>query len=117
VTLGDATLDALRGELERHRERLRREIAEQGADPDSAELAVELERGFADGAHSTAERAQRLAVARELRESLLDVERALRKLDSGTYGQCERCGQPVSPERLEALPWARLCITCKQRSR
>jgi RNA polymerase-binding transcription factor DksA len=110
-------MDALRTDLERHREGLRREIAAQGADPDSAELAVEFERGFADGAHSTAERAQRMALAHELRESLLDVERALQKMDAGAYGSCERCGEPVSPERLEALPWARLCITCKQRSR
>ena len=40
------------------------------------------------------------------------VNRALRKMDLGTYGICERCGNPVSIERLEALPWAILCIDC-----
>ena len=42
------------------------------------------------------------------------VERALEKLAAGTYGTCERCGRPSAPERLDALPWATLCIDCKQ---
>jgi RNA polymerase-binding transcription factor DksA len=37
-------------------------------------------------------------------------------MDAGTYGICERCGQPISLERLEALPWAVLCIDCKQQA-
>jgi DnaK suppressor protein len=42
------------------------------------------------------------------------VERALAKIEAGRYGACERCGRPISPERLEALPWAALCIECKR---
>ncbi|MCS7173013.1 MAG: TraR/DksA C4-type zinc finger protein [Armatimonadetes bacterium] len=41
------------------------------------------------------------------------VEDALRKLDAGQYGICERCGQSIDVERLRALPFARLCIRCK----
>jgi len=37
-------------------------------------------------------------------------------VDRGTYGVCERCGQPIAVERLEAIPWARLCIGCKQKA-
>jgi RNA polymerase-binding transcription factor DksA len=54
---------------------------------------------------------------RALRSNLLDVERAVSKMDAGTYGICERCGQPISRERLEALPWAVLGIDCKQAAR
>ena len=41
------------------------------------------------------------------------VDAALARLDAGTFGACLRCGQPISPARLEALPWAAHCITCQ----
>jgi RNA polymerase-binding transcription factor DksA len=110
-------LDAVRGTMEEQRDRLRREIGEQGIDPDSEDFVADLERGFADGAHTAAERGQAITIVRELRSSLADVERALRKLDLGTYGTCERCGNPIGRDRLEAIPWTRLCITCKQAAR
>ena len=103
--------------LEDHRERLRREIGEQGIDPDNADFVAELEHGFADGAHTAAERGQAITIVRELRVSLTDVERALRKVERGTYGACERCGEPIGDDRLEAIPEARLCIRCKQATR
>jgi DnaK suppressor protein len=66
----------------------------------------------ADSAHSTAERARLLSVMKALRANQRWVNRALRKMELGTYGDCERCGNPISIERLEALPWAILCIDC-----
>jgi DnaK suppressor protein len=104
----------LRVELEAQRENLRREIEEQGGDPDHDEAAIDVERGFADSAHSTAERARLLSVMKALRANLRWVDRALRKMEFGTYGTCERCGRPIPLERLEALPWAILCIDCKR---
>jgi RNA polymerase-binding transcription factor len=104
----------LRRELEAQRENLRREIAQQGGNPDVDEAAIDVERGFADSAHSTAERARLLSVMKALRANLRWVNRALTKMDLGTYGVCERCGRPISTERLEALPWAILCIDCKR---
>ena len=109
-------LASLRSELEEHRDALRKEISAQGADPGSEDFLVDLERGFADSAHSTAERARLIALVKELRANLLDVERALAKMDQGAYGTCERCHQPIAPERLEAIPWARLCMACKQKA-
>ena len=47
---------------------------------------------------------------------LAAIEKALRKIDEGTYGICERCAKPIAPERLEALPYAELCIDCKRLS-
>jgi DnaK suppressor protein len=46
-------------------------------------------------------------------KDLKDIEDALDKIESGTYGICEECGKPISEARLKALPTARLCITCK----
>ena len=108
-------LAELRAELEQQRENLRKEIVEQGGDADSDDAAIDVERGFADSAHSTAERARLLSVMKALRSTLRWVDRALTKMELGTYGTCERCGNPVGIERLEALPWAILCIDCKQK--
>jgi DnaK suppressor protein len=112
----EATLTRLGKELERHRDFLRAEIGGQGADPDSDDVSFVDDSGFADRGHSSEERSQVIAVVRALRSNLRDVERALSKMDAGTYGTCERCGRPISVERLEALPWAVLCIECKQRA-
>ena len=46
---------------------------------------------------------------------LADIDAALARIDAGTYGRCERCGNPIDEERLEALPWATLCIDDKRK--
>jgi len=56
---------------------------------------------------------KRLALEKRVREQLAEVEHALHKFDEGTYGLCESCGQPIDPARLEALPQAKLCMSCK----
>ncbi len=116
TALDPAVMDELRSSLEDHRSGLRKEILDEGVDPDSQDFVATQERGFADGGHTTAERGHLIALVRGLRTNLREVERALDKMDRGTYGACERCGQPIAPERLEAIPWARLCISCKQKA-
>lgn len=49
---------------------------------------------------------------KEARQQLNRIAAALRKIDEGTYGLCEKCGQPIDPRRLESLPDASLCIRC-----
>ncbi len=93
---------------------LRREMDELGADPDLDEVAFEADAGFSDRSHSTEERGRIIATARSLRANLRDVERARVKLAEGTYGTCDRCGNAIGRERLEAIPWALLCIDCKK---
>jgi RNA polymerase-binding protein DksA len=56
---------------------------------------------------------KRLALEKRTREQLAEVEHALHKLEEGTYGLCDICGQPIDPARLEALPQASLCLNCK----
>jgi DnaK suppressor protein len=104
----------LRAALEEQAEGLRGEIESYGADPDpdSDEVSFEGDAGFSDRSHSTEERARMIAVVRALRSNLRLVRRALAKIDSDSYGMCERCGNPIREERLEAIPWALLCIGC-----
>ena len=47
-------------------------------------------------------------------ELLRDLDAALRRFDSGTFGVCQGCQEPISPKRLEAVPWARFCIACQE---
>jgi RNA polymerase-binding transcription factor DksA len=56
-----------------------------------------------------------MALEKGLRVQMADIEHALHKIKEGTYGLCDICGQPIAPERLEALPWANLCYRCKLR--
>lgn len=48
------------------------------------------------------------------RNTLLQIENALRRMDEGTYGRCSSCGQNIALPRLEALPWARFCVDCQE---
>ena len=105
---------AARAALEAQRDELRREIEILGAAPDADEVSFDADAGFSDRSHSTEERAGTLAMVDTLRARLREVDRGLDKIASGSYGVCERCGNPIDPERLEAIPWAALCIDCKK---
>ena len=56
---------------------------------------------------------KRLALEKRIKDQLAEIEHALFKFDEGTYGFCDNCGQPIDPARLEALPQANLCLSCK----
>ena len=64
-------------------------------------------------ATETLELEKRLALENRLRGEMAKIERALAKIDEGTYGLCDSCGEPIDPARLEALPRATLCLNCK----
>ncbi len=59
---------------------------------------------------------KRLAWEKQIKDHLAEVEHALRKFEEGTYGSCDSCGQPIAPDRLEALPQASLCMDCKAKN-
>ena len=107
-------LASIRSELERQGDDLRHELEQYGAALDADEVAFDSDAGFSDRSHSTEERSRVIAVVRAFRSNLHEVQRAIAKMDAGTYGVCERCGNPIAPERLEAIPWAILCIDCKR---
>jgi DnaK suppressor protein len=77
----------------------RREGSPFGKREEEADEASELEK--------------RLALEKRLGESLNEVEHALQKYEAGTYGLCDSCGQAIEQARLEALPQASLCLSCK----
>ena len=68
-----------------------------------------------EGATIAFERAQVAALLDRARARLTDLDEALARLATGTYGLCEGCGRPIAPERLDARPSARTCITCASR--
>jgi len=109
------TVDRLRERLETERSEVRRQLDDLGARRDAEGIEnPDLNEGFADAGQAAAERASLLTLVRSIRDTLRDVEQALVRMDAGTYGTCERCGQPIDEERLDALPAARLCLTCKR---
>ena len=70
-----------------------------------------------EGATIAFERSQVAALALQVRGHLAEVEAAIQRLEGGTYGVCERCGQPIARARLEARPAARTCIACASAAR
>jgi len=64
-------------------------------------------------ADEASELEKRLALEERLGESLNEVEHALQKYEAGTYGLCDFCGQAIEQARLEAIPQASLCLSCK----
>jgi RNA polymerase-binding protein DksA len=64
-------------------------------------------------ATEAAELENRLAQEKNILDQINDIDYALKKIQQGRFGLCENCSQPITPERLEALPQAKLCINCK----
>jgi len=79
----------------------------------SGEMPFEEE--YAASGTSTFERERDLSLSENVKDLLQKVNEALERIENGTYGICEMCGLPIPEERLEALPYANLCITCKQK--
>ncbi|HVB64418.1 MAG TPA: TraR/DksA C4-type zinc finger protein [Nitrolancea sp.] len=92
-----------------------REIDDQvrtyGADHGSSDGA---DNHIGDDSDIVYEQEKLLTVREELTDRRSRIEHALKKMDNGTWGICERCGQAIAPERLDALPFVALCITCQE---
>ncbi|MFJ9671974.1 TraR/DksA C4-type zinc finger protein [Streptomyces sp. NPDC101221] len=110
-------VEEARGELQSEADRLRTEIDSserslQGMMRDSGDGAGDDE---ADTGSKNITREHELALAATAREVLTQTERALERLDAGTYGLCENCGNPIGKARMQAFPRATLCVECKQK--
>jgi RNA polymerase-binding protein DksA len=113
----DAELKAIRDELESEVDRLRGEI-----ETAESELADRLRDGGdgagddqADAGTKTFEREHEMSLANNARDLLVQTQHALARIEAGTYGRCENCGNPIGKLRLQANPRATLCVSCKQR--
>ncbi len=111
-------LSAQRGRLGQEREQILSGM--QSADRDLAELRERMEVSEVDfseeggeGASTTSERAHIEALKAQLTARLAALDAAIARMDSGRYGICESCGNPIGEARLEALPDATLCVACK----
>ena len=107
--------DSARARLDEERTRLEgvRETLDGIGDESERENLSELsgaDQHQADVGSETFEREKDLSILEQVEAELLDVERALRRLDDGTYGTCEACRGPIGDERLEAMPAARFCV-------
>jgi len=112
-------MQELRGALEAERARLVAEIEEYEREGQETLSDVSGENNYrdhmADQGSATFSRELDMTIEEQARESLAQIERALERMDAGTYGTCARCGATIPIERLEAMPEAELCVTCKER--
>lgn len=100
--------------LEREREHLTSEIS-QLSEQDVVSDNLGYSNHMADDATEAFEQAKGMALRQHLEDLLLQIGDALDRMKRGTYGICESCGQAISAERLEVLPYARLCVDCQQK--
>jgi RNA polymerase-binding transcription factor DksA len=102
-----------RATLEEERARIEAQLSDLGA---GGSGALAYDPNFADSSQVSAERGEADLLARELRETLESVEDAIARIEGGSYGSCERCGQEIGSERLAAMPFVRYCISCASKS-
>jgi len=91
------------------------ELAALEAPPD-ASGGISFGKRVGDGTAIAVERLAQVAVHDGITALLADVRRAQAKVEDGTYGHCDRCGAAIPEERLDARPWATLCVSCASSS-
>ena len=100
---------AARAKLQAERARLRKELDETIISPGPMTYGSQ-----ASAATQVFEQQRDLALRERAENQLALVDAAMKRLDAGTFGTCRRCGKEIADERLEALPWAALCIDCQR---
>ena len=113
-------------DLRRYRERLQAELDELTVQAEELEQAanantpggsgeVGFDEEFPDAGSYTFERERDLSLSNNARDLIVKIQHALTRIDRGTFGTCEACGGPIEPERLDALPYATLCLADARR--
>lgn len=74
---------------------------------------VQFDEEGGEGGTSNVDRELDLVLSAQARGAVVEIDRALAKIEAGNYGTCEQCGQPIPEARLKALPYAALCVGCK----
>ena len=93
-----------------------KELEESSFGSNQSDLTGEMgfDEEYADAGTATFERERDLSLVNNLRDLIERIDKALVKIDEGTYGLCDRCGKPIEKARLKALPYANLCLKDKQ---
>lgn len=107
-------MDALRQALVDRKSELEVELGKLTAPPTTG-AAVSFGKRVGDGTTEAVERLSTTATARSITHSIEDIDRALVKIDDGTYGTCDVCGNDIGVARLDALPAASRCVECAAR--
>ena len=107
-------VDALRQALIDRKDRARSRVGPAHRAPTTG-AAVSFGKRVGDGTAEAVERLSTTATARSIAHSIEDIDRALAKLDVGTYGICDECGAAIGADRLDALPAASRCVECAGR--
>ena len=112
--IDDTTIASLKDALLRKRGEIL--AASTGTRPLPASLDVNSRQGdLADQASGNNEVHIALKLKQTDAKILQAIEEALQRLEKGIYGVCRDCGDPIAPARLQAIPWTRVCIACKQK--
>lgn len=103
-----AALDRYKRLLETKLEELKRTVCRRDA------IAVERSADLIDDLQSVVERERVITEIDHSSRLLQDVKAALSRIETGDYGFCQRCEEPISPARLNAVPWTPFCIHCQE---
>lgn len=119
--LAKSTLERFKKKLEEERERLEDQIADYERVLEEARLTESSsdrspDPGNAEASSMKLEYAKELSIEQNTLDLLSKANRALERIDAGTYGICESCGKAIPVERLEALPYSTLCVECASRT-
>jgi DnaK suppressor protein len=104
-------VDEVRDHLERHRGQTKSRVVALAKRPELGS-AQGFGKRIGDGTTEAVSRLTEVGVGRSLEITLARTERALSKLDEGSYGTCDGCGEPIAPKRLQAMPDSVMCVMC-----
>ncbi len=108
-----ATLVGERADLKKQQDELDSAAFEDSQTEASGEVG--MDQDFADAGTATFDRERDLSIRNNIQDLIVQMDRAIGRIDEGNYGTCERCGKPIDAARLKALPHASLCMDCKRR--
>ena len=115
MPIDDPDLQTIRAELEARRDSIRARIESLTKRPERGS-ALGFGKRIGDGTTEAIDRLTDIGVGQSLEQSLARTERALKKLEEGTYGSCDDCGEAISPGRMRALPEGVLCLKCASKA-
>jgi DnaK suppressor protein len=114
--LGKRLLNTLRKQLETEREELTESVRRLEADFRDESWKEPRSDDDAETGSATFERERTMSLAQNARAMILQIDRALARMEAGSYGQCASCGDAINPERIEAVPHTIHCLDCQRKA-